>query len=78
MLILYSEDPLKSEIGFMYCFMLAIKVSKDVSMLFPIICLEGVAIEDVVKYYAGIKAHEEAIMDRAIEDYDFNKLYQEQ
>ena len=50
----------------------------DPRLLFPIICLEGVAVEDVVKYYSGIKAHEEAMMDRAIEDYDFNKLYQEQ
>ena len=31
MLILYSEDPLKSEIGLIYCFISSIKVSKDSS-----------------------------------------------
>ena len=43
-------------------------------LLCPIICLEGVAVEDVVKYYAGIKAHAQALNDRAIENYDYDYL----
>lgn len=43
-------------------------------LLCPIICLEGVAVEDVVKYYAGIKAHADALNDRAIENYDYDYL----
>ena len=49
-------------------------LERDDRLLFPIICLEGVAVEDIVKYYAGIKAHQDAQNDRAIENYDYDYL----